>query len=348
MVERIFARGESKTQIISELQSYRTDSANYVHEVHSEELFIPLSALLASNEYGSLIDKQLLHKAMNKLALLLSEYGPYELLDPARIWVGVAMPDNTIYFGGFYHHYQGYRYLQQIAMTSLSGTLARHPVDRTLTTFELIRAYTHDTLHHNSYRLFYPLPHKDAVSFYRFQYGINFRKWTGVTYSAKDSVRSKTTRNLGNIMEAATDRFAHELVLSLAQEIHYNPLPIRSRDLCCYPCPDPVYDYVYRDCTGQLTDVDMSQLREIERGQLELITTPNFKSYLKSMRLFVQYVTMRYRQFLAEVDPEQHYQLHRLIIQSMLSGQMRELCKVLDSQQCSKKSFVSLFKWTSF
>jgi hypothetical protein len=257
------------------------------------------------------------------------------------------MPENRVHFGGFYHHDQGYRYMQQIALTSLSGALAGQPVDRTLVTLELIRAYTHDTIHHNTYRLLYPLPQKDAMSFYRFQYGINFRKWTGVTYSAKDRVRSKTTRNLGNIMEAATDRFAHELVFALAQEIQYDP---GSRHLCSPSSPDPISDYVYRDCTGQLTEVDMSRLRDIERGQGELITTPNFQSYLQSMRLFVQYVTMRYRQFLAEFDPEQHGQLQRLIIRSMLSeaGSVRELCLFLDAQQSRKRSFVSLFKSPNF
>jgi hypothetical protein len=94
----------------------------------------------------------------------------------------------------------------------------------------------------------------------------------------------------------------------------------------------------------------MSRLRDIERGQGELITTPNVQGYLQSMRLFVQYVTMRYRQFLAEFDPEQHGQLYRLIIWSMLSeaGSMKELCLFLDAQQSRNRRFVSLFQSPNF
>src|SRR5436190_8570784 len=91
-----------------------------------------------------------------------------------------------------------------------------------------------------------------------------------MTYSAKDSVHSTTTRNLGNIMEAATDRCAHELVVSLTQEMADIPISRSWRDPHCDLVSDPIFYSVYRDCTGQLTHADIRQLRDVERGQLEI------------------------------------------------------------------------------
>ena len=51
----------------------------------------------------------------------------------------------------------------------------------------------HDALHHHSYRLFCPMPREEAseMSFYRLQFGINFRRWNKQSYSAKDSVQAE-------------------------------------------------------------------------------------------------------------------------------------------------------------
>jgi len=347
VAERILATGAIREQILIALQRYRNAHEDYVKEVHPQACFLTLSELITNNCYSSLIHQHLFLRATHLLAQRLKHYGPYELLDPSRVWIGVSMLGNEKDFGGFHHHDQGYRYLQQMAITSLLGTFSRDPVDCVLTTLELIRAYAHDTLHHNSYRLFCPLPQTEAGSFYRLQYGINFRNWNGMTYSAKDSVRSTTTRNLGNIMEAATDRFAHELVVSLTQEV--TDIPTASwRDKRCDLVSDPISYSVYRDCTGQLTHADMRQLRDIERGQLEIKTSTNFKAYLKSMRLFVQFVNLRYQQFLTEFGPDHSHQIHHLIIQSLLSGKMRDLCNYLDALQSEKRSFCSLFKAPHF
>ena len=201
-------------------------------------------------------------------------------------------------------------------------------------TLELIRAYTHDTLHYNSYRLFLPLSgnRSPEQSFYRFQYGINFRKWNGESYSARDPIRSVTTRNLGTLMEAATDRFAQEFVLSLAEKIDYKA------------SANPMEDYIYRDCIGQLASTDVLRLRQIEQGAAFIDTPPVFQAYLKHLRIFLQYVTMRYRNFLAELDPKEQYGLHELILEGMLSGRLRRLCECLDRICGEKLSFSRLFK----
>lgn len=230
---------------------------------------------------------------------------------------------------------KGYRYLQQIALTSLSGALSQYSVDVTLRTLELLRAYVHDTLHHATYRLYCPIPPgtESSLSFYRLQYGMNFRRWHGQSYSARDHVRSSTTHNLGNIMEAVTDRFAQEFVLKIAEDTGYRPAP-----------GSVMEDYLYRDCTGQVTEQDVLLFRSIERGQAEVNLPSMFKTYLRQMRLFVQYVTMRYRVFLMECGGTQQDELYRLILQAMMSGKLHSLQQFLNQQRGESRSFVAIFK----
>lgn len=334
MTERIVATEVEKRHIEDELNAYRTHHAQYVREQHPHIAFVTLETLAHDSRYATLISQPLFQDASFLLAQRLRTYGSGSLLDPTRMWVGILAQTGSEFFGGFYHEGQGYRYFQQVAITSLSGALSCCPVDRTLATLELIRAYVHDTLHHNSYRLFFPLPRggNPGQSFYRFQYGINFRRWNGKSYSAKDPIRSATTRNLGNIMEAATDRFAHEFVSSIAHQIGYTAPS------------NPTENWVYRDCTGQLTPEDMLHLREMERGAIAIDVPPAFQAYLKNLRLFVEYVTMRYRCFLAEFDLQGEHKLHELMLEGMLSGKLRSLSKCLDAIYGEKQSFALLFK----
>jgi hypothetical protein len=225
MAERIFAAGNIHTSIQKELQAYRENHGRYVQDHHPLVSFVTLQTLADNSNYAALVSQPLLHDGFDCLAQRLSDYGICSPFDATRVWVGISAHPNVGFFGGFYHPNQGYRYLQQIAVTSLSGVLSCHTVDRMLRTLELLRAYAHDTLHHHTYRLFLPTTAGESTtrSFYRFQYGINFRRSDGQSYSAKDAIRTTTTRNLGNIMEAATDRFAHDFVLFLAESSDYQP-----------------------------------------------------------------------------------------------------------------------------
>lgn len=336
MKERILATGIVKQRIRSELETYREQHALYVKKEHPLISFVTLEMLAHDPRYTKLVSQPLLCDAFEYLVQRLEKYEECHLLDPTRVWVGIQTSPHADFFGGFYHSNQGYRYIQQVAIVSLSGSLSSCSVDPTLATLELIRSYIHDTLHHNSYRLFVPTTSGKDGSFYRLQYGINFRKWDGRTYSAKDSVRATTTRNLGNIMEAAADRFAHELVAFLANTIHY------------HPDSSLIEDYIFRDCTGQLSPADMLHLRNIEKGLARTDAPTAFQTYLKNMRLFVQYVTMRYRSFLEEFDPMGIHSLHALVVSCMLSGKLKKLCRTLDEIQTVEQSFVKLFKASDY
>lgn len=133
-------------------------------------------------------------------------------------------------------------------------------------------------------------------------------------------------------MEATTDRFAHEFVLSIANKIGYTAPS------------NPTENWIYRDCTGQLTPEDMFYLREAERGTVPIDATLAFQTYLKNLRLFVQYVTMRYRGFLAEFDPKGQQSLYEFILEGMLTGKLKRLCQYLDTLHGEKQSFSRMFK----
>lgn len=145
-------------------------------------------------------------------------------------------------------------------------------------------------------------------------------------------------------MEGATDHFAHHLVSSLAQQIAYSLTEYRSRDLYRTPGPNPINDYIYRDCTGQLTSMDMLFLREIEQGKRMLPVPEHFNVYLKNMRLFVQYVNLRYQQFLNDFDPQGVYQLHEIILVCMLSGDIERLQHLFNTILQRTDGFTSLFQ----
>ena len=339
-------------RIEHELQTYRDADAAYVAQMHPHLRFVHLSDLLET--YSSLINRTLFLQAMEMLSQCLQSYSTeYSLLDPQRVWIGVEANGNRdLYFGGFYHSNQGYRYLQQIAVFSLFGSLCGCPVDRTLITLELIRSYVHDTLHYNTYRLFVTLGEEQRVpggsSFYRAQYGINLRLSDGTSFSAKDSVRSRTTRNLGTIMEGATDHLAHYLVSQLVQQIAYNPHESHTHDRFQVL---PISDYIYRDCMGQLTSIDILFFRELEQGKQSLPPcehVENFKIYLKNMRLFVQYVNWRYQQFLNDFDPQNVHQLHETILACMLSGDIERLQNRFNMILQRADGFTSLFQTPAY
>ncbi|MEO6890440.1 MAG: hypothetical protein ABI456_13730 [Ktedonobacteraceae bacterium] len=335
MAEHFLGKKHDQEAIRQQLALYRRNPEHFIKASHPQVSFTTLEMLAYTDGYASCIHQPLLREALERLPDSLSHLPGCYAFDPARVWVGLAAPADAGWFGGFYHADQGYRYLQQIALTSLSGALSHSSIDKTLQTLELLRAYVHDTLHYATYRLFCPIPPgtESSLNFYRLQYGINFRRWQGQSYSARDTVRSSTTHNLGNIMEAATDRFAQEFVLKLSTHIAYRPTP-----------GAVIEDYLYRDCTGQLTQQDLLLFRSIERRCAESDLPLAFKAYLRQMRLFVQYVTMRYGVFLAECGGPHRAELHELILQAMMSGKLHRLQYFLNRLRGETGSFVTVFK----
>lgn len=342
MPEYVLGSQQDKSRVLAELQQQRQYHADYVRNTNPSTHFVNLAELVDSSDYQTLVDQPLLKYGVKVLSHRLKLYGDYQVPNYERVWVGVRSDAEQQAFGGFHHANQGYRYIQQVAILSVVGSLADFSINPTLASLELLRAYIHDTLHYNSYRVYRLLPYQLAnrqtkdFNFYRFQYGINFRSWDGTSYSSKDPVSRSTTRNLGVIMEGATDQFAQELVLRLASHLAYTP------------SSSIIEQYVYQDCTGKLAQSEFRQLRDIEKGVAGTTLDHRFKDYLKSMRLFGQYVTNRYRNFVAEFDPGHLNGLHEQIIKSILSGKMKPLVQYFDSLSDRSSSFAQLFKSSDY
>ncbi|MFC7865882.1 hypothetical protein ACFU5B_18930 [Streptomyces murinus] len=83
----------------------------------------------------------------------------------------------------------------------------RSPEDPASALLDLLRAYTHDCLHYGSRRRYVEVAGVPV----RTQYGINYRRTGGQSYSAADSHESRSTRNLGIVMEGACDKEARAL-----------------------------------------------------------------------------------------------------------------------------------------
>jgi hypothetical protein len=161
----------------------------------------------------------------------------------------------------------------------------------------------HDCLHYATFRR-YRLTDRGEIA--RVQYGINFRQPDGRTYSAPDIPGDGPTRNLGIVMEGATDAEATSIARQAAQA-------------CGITGPDPLAGLVFADVTGTVTT-----------GGIEaalLLDHP----YARSLGRFGSTVTLRYRALLSElsVSPAD---AHSQIVAAMISGDLAPLEAWLDAR----------------
>lgn len=223
-------------QIASRLSALRAAVA--LHQSHTGVEFSLLSWYLDTLPRDA---QKIFALGMSLIAERYEQLGLAHLLPTDRVWVGV-LSDNPGEFGGFHHRDQGYRHLQMGAVVTRYGDLARS--DRTppeLIAADLLRAYAHDTLHYGSHRE-YRLLDGEVV---RTRYGINSRDAHGNTYSAPDPPQAFSTRDLGILMEGATD---------------YEAATITRRAVKMAGAVEPaghVERFAWRDVTGLLTDEDI-------------------------------------------------------------------------------------------
>ncbi|MBL1099766.1 hypothetical protein JK363_24470 [Streptomyces sp. 205] len=261
------------------------------------------------------------------LALLRARYATIGLsrtLPLDRVMVGIRSEREGAY-GGFHHPNQGYRHLQMRALITVSGPLASGlPADSELAALDLLRAYAHNCLHYGSFRS-YRLRSDEIV---RTQYGVNFRRYDGRTYSAPDLVGSPTTRNLGVVMEGACDREARTITRLTARRLGIAR-------------PEGMAAYVFRDVTGILTTADTAALcRPVPRASPA--PTEPAASFLESMGKYQASVNARYGRFLADVGREEAADLHTAVLRAMLSGSLTGLSAWLDRRH-GPRSFPALF-----
>jgi hypothetical protein len=251
--------------------------------------------------------------------------GARALLPLDRVWTGMrsaAAPGSPRGWGGFHHPAQGYRHIQMDAAITvygdLTGTWRACPQ---LAAVDLVCSYAHDCLHYATFRR-YRLSDRGEIA--RVQYGINLRHLDGRTYSAPDGPGDGPTRNLGILMEGATDAEATAIA---RQTVKAAGITVMEPDA-------GLPGMALADATGVLTTKAM------------LDAQASAHHYAQSLGRFNGTVTARYRALLRELadDPGE---LHDQIVMAMISGDRRPLKAWLAARH-GPGCFARLFRSPSF
>jgi hypothetical protein len=272
-----------------------------------------------------LIDKDVFSVGHAVMAARYDRLGVRALLPLERVWVGTrsaAAPGSVRAWGGFHHPAQGYRHIQMDAAVTVFGDLAdRPPLSPQSAALDLVRSYAHDCLHYATFRR-YRLTGRGEIA--RVQYGINFRQPDGRTYSVPDQPEDRPTRNLGIVMEGATDAEATDIASQTAKSCG-----ITSMD----PEPD-LSGLALADATGNLTASGIEA------------ALASAHPYARSMGRFGRTVTMRYQALLAELGGGPG-EAHGRLVTAMISGDLAPLEAWLDARH-GPDSFARLFRAPSF
>jgi hypothetical protein len=267
------------------------------------------------------IDADVFHTGYAIMAARYEQLGIRALLPLERVWAGTrsaAGPGTACSHGGFHHPAQGYRHIQMDAAVTVFGDLTgQTPASPQAAALDLVRSYAHDCLHYATFRR-YRLTDRGEIA--RVQYGINFRQPDGRTYSAPDTPGDGPTRNLGIVMEGATDAEATAVARQPAQSCGITGTDVEAG----------LPGLVLADVTGTVT-----------AGGIEaalLLDHP----YARSLGRFGRTVTLRYRALLSElgVSPAD---AHSQIVAAMISGDLAPLEAWLDARH-GPGSFTRMFR----
>ncbi|MFF5876535.1 hypothetical protein ACIQ9M_19105 [Streptomyces californicus] len=253
----------------------------------------------------------------------LAELGLAKPLPLSRTLVG-AESTRAGAFGGFHHPDQGYRHLQAVSLITMYGPMEGDtPVHPELALLDLLRAWAHDSLHYGSRRRYVDVAGVPT----RVQYGINYRRTNGATYSMADTGDACHTRNLGVVMEGACDREARRLTREAAV-------------LAGVAEPDdPARRLAFRDITGNLSPADVATDSGEARGEEG--------TYLVSLARYERTVNQRYAAFLTEFAPGEEDELHALVLRSVISGRTTGLSDWLDERH-GPGAFAGVFQASDY
>ncbi|MEV5596024.1 hypothetical protein [Streptomyces sp. NPDC052496] len=308
--------GTDTAPLLQALTRLRT--ADTLTPEHPDHTFTPLSLLLDQWEAQG-VNTAPFHDGLTVVQTRYAALGLRQLLPLDRMLVAVRSVRAGAR-GGFHHPNQGYRHLQMRALVTAYGDLAApEPHADELTVLDLLRSYAHDCLHFGSYRA-YRLVGEQAV---RSQYGVNFRRADGRSYSAPDRAGSRSTRNIGTVMEGACDREARSVTRQIA--CGHGILASGGTD-----------GYAFRDVTGQLDSADVAELTGLPD------TGSETRAYLASMGGYEANINARYRTFLKEIGGDEAEDLHSVILAAMISGDVAALSTWLD-QRHGPSTFAALF-----
>ncbi|MFF2953759.1 hypothetical protein ACFVVU_20755 [Kitasatospora sp. NPDC057965] len=260
--------------------------------------------------------REVFRQGATLLAGRYRQLGLNQLLPIDRVWVGVRSTQADA-FGGFHHPNQGYRHVQLASVITRYGRLSDPRLTSPeLVALDLLRSYAHDCLHWGSFRE-YRLQEGRVV---RSRYGINRRDPQGRSYSERDKDDAVSTRNLGIVMEGATDQEARTIAAEVADRLG---LAERITE------PDRL---AFSDTTGRLEPSDFDSAHPGVAAHFQL-----------AMAGYEHGVGMRYRRFLAEMGGTEEAALHGLIVAAMIGGDVSGLTGWLD-RRYGARAFPRIFR----
>ncbi|MDT0265794.1 hypothetical protein RM844_05765 [Streptomyces sp. DSM 44915] len=296
----------SSGAVAASLAALRADPATLTRR-HPHHTFRTADERLARWE-ASGVNPGLFRSGQQIVRERFAELGLTRPLPLSRTLVG-AESTRPGAFGGFHHPDQGYRHLQAVSVLTMYGPMEGDaPAHPKLALLDLLRAWAHDSLHYGSRRRYVDVAGVPT----RVQYGINYRRANGASYSAADAANAPHTRNLGVVMEGACDREARRLTRAAAARSGVTEPEAPSRRLA------------FRDFTGCISPADVAT--DPGEGEGEEGT------YLVSLARYERGVNQRYAAFLAEFAPGEEDELHGLVLRAVISGRTAGLSEWLDER----------------
>jgi hypothetical protein len=293
------------------------------HPAHPDLTFLTLRDVVASWDVQS---REVFRVGLALAAARGGQIGLRRMLPPDRVWVGVES-ESVDRYGGFHHASQGYRHVQMAAVVTRHGYLHSSRPDAlpALAALDLLRSYVHDSLHYGTFREY--VIH--GADLFRIRYGINQRTPGGASYSAIDPPDAKSTRNLGVVMEGATDREAHTIARHTTRALGL-------------PEPEDSHErLMFNDTIGALTREDRAELAR--HGEPDEIRGNGVDRYLAALAAYDHDVNTRYAAFLREIGGAHGGYLHLLIVAAMVSGDLDALSAWLDEQH-GEGAFERIFR----
>jgi hypothetical protein len=306
-----------------------------LHKNFRTRAYSTLSELLTLQ--NDLLDSRLFVKGVDQFQRDNLKFArDFSLLPLERVFVlhnGPMEPElrQLAYLGGYYSPGQSYYHLEQVSITSVLGSFVNGKYDKTLTTLELLRSYLHDCIHFNTFRSYKfsfnsQNDNVEPVQIYRHQYGFNFRKENGMSFSCPDPPGSKTTRNLGIIMEGLTDAFSKRSIERLLISESLEPL-----NLCDFQ------KVILHEITWVLDEViEPSLLVPVERA------------YLSAIRAANDSVWNPYRKFLREFATHDAIEFEELLYSAMLNGDQLSFADYINNIHGDIDAFNCIFRQKGF
>ncbi|MFD8964086.1 hypothetical protein ACFV0C_03655 [Streptomyces sp. NPDC059568] len=300
------------------LAAMRADASSLTRK-HPAHVFRPLSEML-SRWAADGIDTTSFHAGVENAKRRYAGYGLAKMLPLNRVLVGCES-SRAGAFGGFHHPDQGYRHLQMVAVITMYGPMERRNPERpALALLDLLRAYAHDCLHYGSRRRYVEVAGVPV----RTQYGINYRRTSGQSYSAADQRGSHHTRNLGIVMEGACDKEARSITRQTAERFGVTAPS------------DVLGGLAFRDVTGTLTEEDA--------GRVEIVPESEEKTrYAAALSGYEKGVNRRYSRFLEEFALGEESECHTRLLAAIISGDVTALGTWLDERH-GPGTFTGLFR----